>query len=115
VLGEVSRDQQQQEGIYQSCDKRLDLYSDSGVLSRLINTDQMFSSYFGRWRGIAKKTQERGHAWWGSNLPNDIAARLGPVVQEREASVGDEIGEAHVVGWCRIVYGLGWDGYCCGL
>ena len=30
--------------IDQSCDKRVVLYSDSGVLSRLINTDQMFSS-----------------------------------------------------------------------
>jgi hypothetical protein len=31
-------------GLFQSCDKRLVLISDSGVLSRLINTDQIFSS-----------------------------------------------------------------------
>jgi hypothetical protein len=31
-------------GVFQRCDKRVVLYSDSGVLSRLINTDQFFSS-----------------------------------------------------------------------
>ena len=34
--------------------------------------------------------------WWGSNLPNDVAAGLDPVVEEGKACVGDKIGEAHV-------------------
>jgi hypothetical protein len=31
------------------------------------------------------------------HLPNDVAARLDPVVEEGQASIGDEIGEAHDV------------------
>jgi len=77
----------------QSCDKRLGLISDSGVLSRLINTDQMFSSLEVGGEGNTQKG-----TWWGSNLPKDVAARLHPVVQEGEASVGYKIGEAHVCG-----------------
>jgi hypothetical protein len=38
---------------------------------------------------------------WGSNLPNDVAASLDPVVQEGQACVGKEIGEAHI---CSCVY-----------
>lgn len=40
--------------------------------------------------------------WWGSNLPNDVAAGLDPVVQEGETCVGNEIGEAHVCDWERL-------------
>lgn len=42
-------------GDNQRCDKRLDLYSDSGVLSRLINTDQRFSSGCRRCCGGARR------------------------------------------------------------
>lgn len=38
----------------QKCDKRKVLYSDSGVLSRLINTDQMFSSQ--SWEDAIRKS-----------------------------------------------------------
>jgi hypothetical protein len=40
------------------------------------------------------------------NLPNDVAAGLDPVVQEGEASVGDEIGETHDCGGFKNVCGL---------
>jgi hypothetical protein len=42
---------------------------------------------------------------WGSNLPNDVAASLDPVVQEGQACVGNEIGEAHICSWGDCVYG----------
>jgi hypothetical protein len=35
-------------------------------------------------------------------LPNDVAARLDPVVQEGEARIGDEIGETHGCEWCCV-------------
>ena len=41
--------------------------------------------------------------WRGSNLPNNVAAGLYPVVQEGEASVGDEIGETHDCRWIKCV------------
>ena len=34
--------------------------------------------------------------WWGSNLPNDVAAGPDIVVQESQACFGDEIGETHI-------------------
>jgi len=45
VTPEYPEGLQPEGGVYQRCDKRLGLYSDSGVLRRLINTDQSFSSY----------------------------------------------------------------------
>lgn len=39
---------------------------------------------------------ENTTVWRGSNLPNDVAAGLDPVVQEGETCVGNEIGEAHI-------------------
>jgi hypothetical protein len=42
--------------------------------------------------------------WWGSNLPNNVAASLDPVVQEGETRVGDKIGEAHVCGGSALLY-----------
>ena len=38
----------------------------------------------------------RKRPWWGSNLPNDVAAGLDPVVEEGKTCVGNEVGEAHV-------------------
>jgi hypothetical protein len=96
----------------QRCDKRLGLYSDSGVLSRLINTDQMFSSWNGEGRGAGRKTRNRRPVWWGNNLPNNVAAGLDPVVQEGETCVGDKIGEAHICGGIGLIYevwGGGWE------
>lgn len=43
-----------------------------------------------------RETRKGKYAWWGSNVPNNIAAGLDPVVQESKTSVGDKIGEAHV-------------------
>lgn len=43
-----------------------------------------------------RKTRKGEYAWWGSNIPNNVAAGLGPVVQESKTRVGDKIGEAHV-------------------
>ena len=46
----------------------------------------------------------RGNACrWGSNLPNNVAASLDPVVQEGQACVGNEIGEAHVWYWFGLI------------
>ena len=46
----------------------------------------------------------RGNACrWGSNLPNNVAASLDPVVQEGQACVGNEIGEAHVCSWFELI------------
>jgi hypothetical protein len=33
--------------------------------------------------------------WWGNNVPNNVAARLDPVVQHGQASFGDQVGETH--------------------
>jgi hypothetical protein len=50
-----------------------------------------------------------GGPWWGSNsnLPNNVAAGLDPVVQEGETGVADEIEEAHGCDCFRIVWK--WD------
>jgi hypothetical protein len=40
----------------------------------------------------------------GSNLPNNVAASLDPVVQEGQASVGNEIGEAHNCSWYELLW-----------
>ena len=37
-------------------------------------------------------------AWWGSNLPNNVGARPHIAVEEGQARIGNEVGEAHV---CR--------------
>ena len=98
---------QQKQGLDQRCDKRLGLYSDSGVLSRLINTDQMFSSFESwgvatRLRCSAKTRRREKCLWWGRNLPNNVRARLNVVVEEGQARVGNKISEAHVcwIGLC---------------
>jgi hypothetical protein len=44
-----------------------------------------------QWKGTER-------AWWGSNLPNNVGARPNVAVEEGQARVGNEIGEAHV---CR--------------
>jgi hypothetical protein len=45
---------------------------------------------------VGGKTRTR-RLWWGSNsnLPNNVAAGLDPVVQEGETGVADKIEEAH--------------------
>lgn len=48
---------------------------------------------------MCRTQTEQRHVWRGSNIPNDVAACLDPVVQEGQASIGDEIGKTHVV-WC---------------
>jgi hypothetical protein len=82
--------------------KRMVLYSDSGVLSRLINTDQIFSS---QRRVVQVRKETTGDGGAARHLPNDVAASLDPVVQEGKTGIGDKIGEAHGgVWWCST-----WD------
>jgi hypothetical protein len=98
----VREQQQGGGGVFQSCDKRLVLISDSGVLSRLINTDQIFSSL----KEVGCGAVREKRTWWGSNLPNNVAASLDPVVQKGETRVRDKISEAHVCGRCSFVSSL---------
>lgn len=53
---------------------------------------------------LEENTRKREY-WWGSNLPNDVAASLDPVVQKGETRVGDQIGETHVDDCVDVVYG----------
>jgi hypothetical protein len=57
-------------------------------------------------RGVVVGKHAKGGPWWGSNLPNNVAASLDPVVQEGETGVADEIGEAHVCDCFGVVSGV---------
>jgi hypothetical protein len=54
---------------------------------------------------VLEENTRKGKVWWGSNLPNNVAASLDPVVEKGKTRVRDQIGEAHVYDCVDVVYG----------